>query len=130
MKFKDFGVRINLTFGLLGLILLVMGLLIYSESIYAGVVYMIIGFFQILIPAFAVIRMSGKKGADLGNVIVMASWWILSVGIAGVALFTSPLLAVSLVYTAISTILAILWIVLSAISIKFAISETGARLVV
>lgn len=130
MKFQDYSVRINLAFGVLGLILLIMGSLIYSESVYTGVVYMVIGLSQIIIPAFALVRISGKTGSELGNVMVMGCWWILSIGIAGLALFTSPLLAVSTAYTAVSTIIAVLWIILSVVSIKFAISETGARLVV
>lgn len=130
MNFQSYSRRINTVFAVLGLILLVLGLLTYSESVYTGVVYVVIGFFQIIIPIIVLVRAGGKTGSEFGDVTVMGCWWTLSVGIAGLALFPSPLLRVSMTYAAVSSIFAALWIVLGAISIRFAISETGAKLVV
>lgn len=130
MKFQDYCRGIGATFAVLGVILLFLGVAGFSENLYAGTVYSLIGIFQIIIAGLFLALMREKTGSELGNLAVTCCWWILSIGIAGAALFPSQFLRVSLTYAIVSTVIAVIWIVLGAFSIRLAISRTGASLVV
>ena len=114
----------------LGIVLTVVGLSVLTENIYAGVFYAAIGVAQVLISGLLVAFTRGKSGQEFGNVMVMGWWWTLSVGIAGLALFTSPLFIISLTYSVASIAFAAIWVVLGIFNIWLLVSKVGAEIVV
>lgn len=115
---------------LLGLLLVIIGIPAYPENPYTGIIYVVIGVAQILVVGVLLGFARGKSGRDFGNVAVVGCWWILSVGIAALALFTSPLLVISTLYVAVSTVLAAIWVILGAVNIWLMVTRLGAEIVV
>ncbi|MDI6819577.1 MAG: hypothetical protein QMC89_01545 [Candidatus Hodarchaeaceae archaeon] len=117
-------------FALLGIVLVVVGASALDESIYAGTIYAVIGAAQVLISVLTFAFTRGKIKREFGNTMVLGCWWILSVGIAGLALFTSPLFAISPVYSVVSSLFAVIWVVLGAFNMWLMVSKVGAEIVV
>lgn len=131
MEFKQYTNLMNSLFAVLGIILIALGVIVRGDNVYSGITYVLIGIVQLLIAGASFIRIRDKDGRELGNVSVQHSWWLLSVGIAALALFPSDFFSVSstaIGYSAIA--IAIIWVVLNAVSIYVAVKKTKARLVV
>lgn len=117
-------------FALLGIVLILVGIPALRESTYTGTIYIVIGAVQVLISGLTHFFTRGKIGREFGNIMVSGCWWILSVGIAGIALFASPLFTISPAYSAVSILFAAIWLVLGALNVWLMVSKVGAEIVV
>ena len=131
MDFKSYASLMACFFVVLGLVLMAIGLIVRGDNLYTGITYTAMGIIQLLIAASTIPRLGGKEEAAIGNVAVQHNWWILSVGIAGLAVFPSSFFSIpstGLMYAAIA--ISAIWVILGAINIYLAVKRTGARLAV
>lgn len=131
MDFKKYSSWMVCLFAALGIVLLAIGIVVRGDNLYTGITYVVVGIFQLLIALSAIPRLRGKDGAAMGNVVVQHNWWILSVGIAGLAVFPSQFFSLplaGLVYLAVA--ISAIWVILGAINVYLAVKRTGARLAV
>ena len=131
MEFRKLSSSSKWVFFVLGIILLLLGLGAIGENVYAAGVYVIVGIVQILIAGTGLTRTRGlDELKQVGNITVQHSWWVLSVGLASLALVTSPFLDTSLVLKLPASIISIVWIVLGAVTIYVSVERVDAELVV
>lgn len=131
MDFKKYTYSMSSLFAVLGLIVVILGVLVKGDNVYTGIIYVLIGVLQLLIATTAFPRFRNKDEVGIGNITVQHNWWILSVGVAALALFPSAFFSIpatSLVY--LTTGIALIWVVLSVTTIYVAVKRTNARLVI
>lgn len=131
MEFRRFSAMAKWVFLVLGVILLLLGVGAVGENAYAAGVYMLIGMAQAIIAGTGMIRTRGVKDSkEFGDKTVQHSWWILSVGLASLALVTSPFLSAPLLLELPAGAVSLVWIVLGAVTIYIAVERAGAEIVV
>lgn len=132
MNFKKYIQISTIPLIIFSLALIILGIAVWSKNPYTGVLYLIIGVVQFLGAVFVYPRVAKAQDmTDVGNRSVQQNWIILSISIAGVALFLAPFFRTGpmvLPYV----VFVICWIALflSAFNIYFAVKKTGARMVV
>jgi len=114
------------------IILLVLAGVVWSKNIYAGIIYLIIGIIQLISTLSLYSRIGKIKDIiEMGNMSVQFNWLILSIGIAGVALFLAPFFKIdSTAIPYIAFAVCFISILLSIINIYKAIRETKAQMVI
>jgi len=132
MKFKKY-TRISTSVLLVfSIILLILAAAVWSKNIYTGVVYLIIGMTQLICTLLLYPRIGKiKDETEIGNRLVQHNWIVLSIGIAGCALFLAPFFKVdsmAIPYTAFTVCL--ISVLLSTFNIYKAVKDTKARMVV
>ncbi|MBA7574655.1 hypothetical protein ES695_06205 [Candidatus Atribacteria bacterium 1244-E10-H5-B2] len=128
-KYIQISTGVLLTFSI---ILLILAGVVWSKNIYAGIIYLIIGIIQLISTLLLYYQIGKIKDiTEMGNRSVQHNWIILSIGIAGCALFLAPFFEIdsmAIPYTAFTVCL--ISILLSIINIYKAIREAKARMVV
>ena len=132
MNFKKYIQLTMIIVIVISLVIIVLGAVKWSENPYTGLIYLIVGVIQflggiILLPRIAKLE-DLKTG---GNRAVQANWLVLSIGIAGMALFLAPffrLEAMGIPY--IAFILCIISVILSGFNIFTAVKKAKARMIV
>jgi hypothetical protein len=132
MDFKKYTRTMTLILIILSIIIIVFGLLSLSKNIYAGIVYLVIGALQFLGAIFVYPRITKVVDTqEVGNRAVQHFWLILSVGIAGMALFLAPFFKIEpKLIPYISFIIVTLSVILGGLSIMMAVRKVKARMVV
>lgn len=126
LDFEKFAVRTNIVVALLGAIFIVLGAAVVGRNLYAGITGLMIGPIQIVIALTSIARIrSRERLIEKGNVNVMHSWWILSVGIAVLVIFTSPLARIG-IGSWIGGTIGALWMILGSLSVYLSMKFTGA----
>jgi len=132
MEFKKYIKLTSLILVILSIILFVFSLLIWSSNQYAGFLYLIIAVVEFLGAIFVFPRIAGLEDMkEAGNRAVQQNWIVLSIGIAGMALFLAPFFrADSMTVPYIAFIICVVSVLLSAFNIYTAIKKVKARMVV
>lgn len=115
----------------IGVVLLVLGGVVWSENTWAGVLYLIIALAQIFISLGLLVRL--RRHAELttaGHVTVQHSWGICSIGIAAAAIIPSNFFAVADLWMAIAVIIGLAWAALGAFNLYWTVQSTDARLTI
>jgi len=117
---------------IIALIIIVLGAMNWSENPYTGLIYLIVGVIQFLGGILLYPRIAKLKDLkEIGNRSVQLNWLILSIGIAGMALFMAPFFRLeSMVVPYIAFILCVIAVLLSGFNIFIAVKQTKARMVV
>ncbi|MBN2325132.1 MAG: hypothetical protein JXQ30_15490 [Spirochaetes bacterium] len=132
MNFKGYIRTTSIIIIVLALAVLVLGIAKWSENPYTGIIYAVVGFIQLLgmvllFPRIA--KLDDQK--EVGNRAVQANWIVLSLGIAGMALFLAPFFRLeSVTVSYVAFILSVVLTVLSAFNIFIAVNRVKARMVV
>ena len=132
MNFKKYS-QITITILLaISIIIFILGLLTWSENVYTGLIYFIIAAIMFLGCIFLYPRIAKIEDMhEVGNRSVQANWLVLSVGIAGMALFLAPFFRVdSMVIPYIAFVLCTVSVLLSAFNIYSAVKKVKARTIV
>ena len=132
MEFKKY-IRVTmLILVIIALIIIVFGAMNWSENLYTGLIYLVVGVIQFLGGILIYPRIAKLKDMkEIGNRSVQLNWLILSIGIAGMALFMAPffrLEAMAIPY--IAFILCVISVLLSGFNIFTAVKKAKARMVV
>jgi hypothetical protein len=128
MEFEKYAGLMGWLFAVLGVVLMVLGIGVTGDNIYTGLTYTTVGFFQLLVALSEVLRLGGKEGMPAGVVVVQHNWWIVSIGIAALAVFPSSFFSISsaaLMFLA--SMISAIWVILGAANIYLAVKRTGAR---
>lgn len=132
MDFKKYS-QITITILLvISIIIFVLGLVVWSENVYTGLIYIIVAAIMFLGCIFLYPRIAKIKDmAEVGNRSVQANWLVLSVGIAGMALFLAPFFKLdSMTVPWVAFVLCVIAVLLSAFNIYSAVKKAKARMVV
>ncbi len=131
MDFKKYTQLITIVLIILPFIIVVLGLLNWSENVYTGIIYVVVGALQFLSAIFVYPRIAKVADAQMvGNRVVQQNWLILSLGIAGMALFSAPFFKIepaSIPY--ITFIISTVLVILSGFNILMAVRKVKARMV-
>lgn len=132
MKFKKYTQISTGVLLIFSIILLVLAGVVWSKNIYAGVIYLIIGIIQLIATLSLYSRIGKIKDiTEMGNMSVQFNWLILSIGIAGLALFLAPFFKIdSTAIPYIAFLVCFISVLLSVINIYKAIRETKAQMVI
>ncbi|MEA1965053.1 MAG: hypothetical protein U9O41_08015 [Candidatus Aerophobetes bacterium] len=132
MEFKKYTQISTSVLLILSIILLVLAGMIWSKNIYAGVIYLIIGITQLISTLLLYPRIGKIKDiTEIGNRAVEHNWIILSIGIAGCALFLAPFFkADSMAVPFAAFTVCLISILFSILNIYRAVREAKARMVV
>lgn len=132
MNFKKYIQLIMIVLIAISVIIFVLGLLSWSKNVYTGLIYFIVAAVMFLGCIFLYPRIAKIEDmTEVGNRSVQANWIVLSVGIAGMALFLAPFFKVdSMVLPFIAFILCAISVLLSAFNIYRAVKKVKARMVV
>ncbi len=128
MEIRNFLRGIFSLFIVLSVILLIFAYYSWQHFFVTGAMYAQIGVAQLLMSAIALMRLPSSKGdpMEIGKVGIQHSWIILSIGLAGVALFLAPYFDIGLpiiTYTAFA--IALLYLVIGAFSLYKTNKDTG-----
>ena len=132
MNFKKYS-QITITILLaISIVIFVLGLLTWSENVYTGLMYFIIAAIMFLGCIFLYPRIAKVEDMQVvGNRSVQANWLVLSVGIAGMALFLAPFFRIeSMAVPYAAFLLCAVSVLLSAFNIYMAVKKVKARIVV
>lgn len=131
----DFKKYITITTSILlvfSVVIFVLGLLFWAENTYTGIIYLIISGIQIV--ALITLYPRARRAEDMqekGNRVVFHNWSVLSVGIAGAALFLAPFFRIdSMTVPFIAFILCVLAVILSAVNIFTSVKMAQARMII
>jgi len=132
MEFKKYIKITSLILVILSIVLFVLGLFIWSSNQYAGFLYVLIAVVEFLGAVFVFPRIAGVEDMqEAGNRAVQQNWIVLSIGIAGMALFLAPFFRIdSMAVPYIAFLICVVSVILSAINIYTAIKKVKARMVV
>lgn len=132
MDFKKHTRTMTLILTILSIIIIILGLLAWSKSVYTGIIYIVIGILQLLGAIFVYPRIAKvTDDQQVGNRAIQEYWIVLSVGIAGMALFLAPFFKIEPVLIPyISFIIVTVSVILSGLSIMNAVRKVKARMVV
>jgi len=132
MNFKKY-IKVTMVILLvIGVVILALGIVKWSENVYTGIIYLVIGVIQflgsiLLLPRIA--KLEDQK--EVGNRAVQANWLVLSIGIAGMALFMAPFFRLeAMIVPYIAFVLCVVSVLLSGINIYTAVKKVKARMVV
>lgn len=132
MNFKKYiQISVGILF-ILSIILLVLGIVIWKQNVYTGIIYIAIAIIQFLGTILLYPRISRLDDmTEVGNRSVQQNWIVLSVGIAGCALFLAPFFKVdSMAIPIFAFFLCAISAILSAVNIYAAVKKVKARMVV
>ncbi|UCB45087.1 MAG: hypothetical protein JSV25_12845 [Spirochaetota bacterium] len=132
MNFKKYIQITMIIVVVISIVIIALGAVKWSENPYTGLIYLIVGVIQflggvLLFPRIA--KLEDMK--EVGNRSVQANWLVLSIGIAGMALFMAPffrLEAMAIPY--IAFILCVISVLLSGFNIFTAVKKAKARMIV
>jgi len=132
MDFKKYIMRAMIIIIVIAIIIIVLGIAKLSENVYTGLIYLIVGVIQFLGSVILLPRISGLEDlTEVGNRAVQSNWLVLSIGIAGMALFLAPFFRLeSMVIPYITFILCVISVVFSAINIFISVKRAKARMIV
>jgi hypothetical protein len=132
MNFKKYIQTMMSILLLFSIIIIVLGFLVWSKNVYTGLIYMIIAGIQFFGIVFLYPRIGKIDDMhEVGNRSVPHNWIVLSVGIAGAALFLAPFFKPdSMVIPFAAFVLCVIMIILSALNILFAVKKVKARTIV
>jgi len=132
MDYKKYIQRAMIILIIIAIIIIVLGIAKLSENVYTGLIYLIVGVIQFLGSVILLPRIARLKDlSEIGNRAVQSNWLILSIGIAGMALFLAPFFRLeSMVIPYIAFILCVLSVIFSAINLFISVKRAKARMIV
>lgn len=132
MNFKKYS-KITITILLaISIVIFVLGVLAWSENVYTGIIYFIVAAIMFLGCIYLYPRIAKIEDMqEVGNRSVQSNWIVLSVGIAGMALFLAPFFRIeSMAVPYAAFVLCAVSVILSAFNIYSAVKKVKARMVV
>jgi len=132
MNFKKYSqITISILI-LISIVIFVLGLLVWSEKVYTGIIYVVIAAIQFLGCIYFYPRTAKIDDMhEVGNRSVQTNWLVFSVGIAGMALFLAPFFRIeSMTIPYVAFVLCLLSVLLSGFNIFNAVRKVKARMVV
>ncbi len=132
MDFKKYIQRAMIILIAIAIIIIVLGIAKLSENVYTGLIYLIVGVIQFLGSVILLPRIARLEDlTEIGNRAVQSNWLVLSIGIAGMALFLAPFFRLeSMVIPYIAFILCVLSVIFSAINLFISVKRAKARMIV
>lgn len=132
MNFTKYIKTTSAILSVVALVLIVLGVTALSANVYTGIIYIVVGGIQLLGAALLFPRIANvEEPKVVGNRSVQANWIVLSLGIAGMALFLAPFFRLeTMVVSYIAFILCVVSVLLGAFNIFSAVKKVGARMVV
>jgi peptidoglycan/LPS O-acetylase OafA/YrhL len=132
MNFKKYIQITMVILVVISIVIIALGVMKWSERPYTGLIYLIIGVIQFLGGVLLFPRIAKREDMqEVGNLSVQANWLVLSIGIAGMALFMAPFFRLeSMVVPYIAFILCIVSVILSGLNIFTAVKKAKARMIV
>jgi len=132
MDYKKYIQRAMIILIIIAIIIIVLGIAKLSENVYTGLIYLIVGVIQFLGSVILLPRIARLKDlSEIGNRAVQSNWLILSIGIAGMALFLAPFFRLeSMVIPYIAFILCVVSVIFSAINLFISVKRAKARMIV
>ena len=132
MDFKKYIQVTMLILVIIAVIIIVLGALNWSENPFTGLIYLIVGVIQFLGGILLYPRITKLEDLkEIGNRSVQLNWLVLSIGIAGMALFMAPFFRLeSMAVPYIAFILCVIAVLLSGFNIFIAVKKAKARMVV
>lgn len=132
MDYKKYIQRAMIILIVIAIIIIVLGIAKLSENVYTGLIYLIVGVIQFLGGVILLPRIARLEDlSEIGNRAVQSNWLILSIGIAGMALFLAPFFRVeSMVIPYIAFILCVVSVIFSAINLFISVKRAKARMIV
>jgi hypothetical protein len=132
MDYKKYIQRAMIILIIIAIIIIVLGIAKLSENVYTGLIYLIVGVIQFLGSVILLPRIARLEDlSEIGNRAVQSNWLILSIGIAGMALFLAPFFRLeSMVIPYIAFILCVLSVIFSAINLFISVKRAKARMIV
>jgi hypothetical protein len=132
MDFKKYIQRAMIIIIVVAIIIIVLGIAKLSENVYTGLIYLIVGVIQFLGSVILLPRIARLEDlTEVGNRAVQSNWLVLSIGIAGMALFLAPFFRLeSMLIPYIAFILCVISVVFSAINIYISVKRAKARMIV
>jgi len=114
------------------IVLLILAGIAWSESIYTGIIYLVVGIIQLVGMVLIYPRiMKLEDVKEIGNKCVQHNWIVLSLGVTGCAMFLAPFFQLeSMVIPYIAFAVCIPPILLGIISIYKAVTKAKARMIV
>lgn len=132
MNFKKYS-QVTITILLvISIVICVLGIFAWSGNVYAGLLYVVVAAIMFLACIFLYPRIAKIEDMyEVGNRSVQANWIVLSVGIAGMALFLAPFFKLdSMTVPWVAFVLCVIAVLLSAFNIYSAVKKVKARMVV
>jgi hypothetical protein len=132
MDYKKYIQRAMIILIIIAIIIIVLGIAKLSENVYTGLIYLIVGVIQFLGSVILLPRIARLEDlSEIGNRAVQSNWLILSIGIAGMALFLAPFFRLeSMVIPYIAFILCVVSVIFSAINLFISVKRAKARMIV
>ncbi len=132
MNFKKYTQIMISILLLFSIIIIVLGIAVWSKNVYTGIIFLIIAGIQFFTIIFLYPRIGKIDDMhEVGNRSVPHNWAVLSVGIAGAALFLAPFFRPdSMIIPFVAFVLCILQVIISALNILFAVRKVKARTIV
>jgi hypothetical protein len=132
MDFKKYIQRAMIIIIVIAIIIIVLGIAKLSENVYTGLIYLIVGVIQFLGSVILLPRMARLEDlVEIGNRAVQSNWLVLSIGIAGMALFLAPFFRLeSMLIPYVAFILCVISVVFAAINIFISVKRAKARMIV
>lgn len=132
MKFKRY---VKISSGIImifPIVLLVLAALVWSQNVFTGIIYLVIGLIQLVGMALIYPRISKEEDLwELGNKFVQHNWIVLSLGLTGCAMFLAPFFAVaSTSIPIVAFTVCLITLLLSIFNLYKAVREAKARLIV
>lgn len=123
--------RLNRATIILGVVVLGLAGIVWSQNQWAGVLYVIVAVSQLVIGLTLPVRLRNRDDATrAGNVVVQHSWGLLSIGIATAAIVPSEFFAAGSAWMSITVTAGILWALIGAYGIYLSTQGVGARMTV
>jgi uncharacterized membrane protein YhhN len=132
MNFKKYTQIMISILLLFAIVIIVLGIAVWSKNVYTGIIYIVIAGIQFFGIVFLYPRIGRIDDLnEMGNRSVMHNWAVLSVAIAGAALFLAPFFRPdSMIIPFVAFVLCILQVIISALNILFAVKKVKARMIV
>jgi len=112
----------------LGVLQLVVAALVWNGNVWTGAMAVFVGVSQLVVIGSIDPRIRDQSDArSVGNVVVQHSWFVLSIGVAGAAVFSSPFFSVATEWVTASVLLNLAWAVLGAYMIYWSVTEADTR---
>lgn len=114
------------------IVLLILAGVAWSENIYTGIIYLVVGVIQLVGMVLIYPRiMKLEDVKEIGNKCVQHNWIVLSLGVTGCAMFLAPFFQLdSMVIPYIAFAVCIPSILLGIINIYKAVTKAKARMIV
>lgn len=108
-----------------------LGLVVWGQNPWSGMMYLIVATTQLLIGLGLLYRMGRRTDTTrAARVAVQHSWGVLSIGIAAAALFTSEFFVVDTIWLVIAVFVGMLWAAVGVFNLYWTVQHTDARLTV